>query len=152
MSASPPTSRLADVWSNHGGRFLRYSGCSAFNVVLGQALLLLFHAGLGITAWVANVLAVVIGSMPAFYLNKRYVWRRAGPVSLRTEMVPFWGMNGVGLLLSTLAVRAASSMSDSAIVVNLASLAAWASVWVIKYTLLDRFLFRSEPAAAIARS
>jgi putative flippase GtrA len=101
---------------------------------------------------VANVLAVVIGSVPAFYLNKRYVWRRTGPMSLRTEMVPFWAMNGVGLLLSTFAVRLASSMSDSAIVVNLASLAAWASVWVIKYTLLDRYLFRSEPATAIARS
>ncbi|MPY92228.1 MAG: hypothetical protein GEV08_03920 [Acidimicrobiia bacterium] len=153
MSASLPPSRLADVWTNHGGRFLRYSGVSVFNVVLGQALLLTFHVGLGIVAWIANVLAVVIGSVPAFYLNKRYVWRKAGPVSLRAEMMPFWGMNGVGLLLSTLAVRVASMLSSSTIVILLASLGAWASVWVIKYTLLDRLLFRAEPpAAAIVRS
>ena len=159
MSVSPPDtappllSRLGGVWDNHAARFLRYSGVSLFNVVLGQALLLGFHAGLGITAWVANVLAVVFGSIPAFYLNKRYVWRKSGPVSLRTEMMPFWGMNAVGLLLSTLAVRVASSVSTSTLVIALASLAAWASVWVIKYTLLDRMLFRAEPqAAAIARS
>jgi putative flippase GtrA len=152
MSASPPASRLSDVWSAHGLRFLRYSGVSVFNVALGQALLLVFHAGLGITAWVANVLAVVVGCIPAFYLSKRYVWRRSGRVSWRSEMVPFWGMSGVGLLLSTLAVRIAASVSDTALVVNLASLAAWGSVWVVKYSLLDRYLFRDEPAAAIVHS
>ena len=147
MSASPPVSRLSQIWADHAGRFLRYSGVSAFNVLLGQALLLGFHAGMGIEAWVANVLAVIFGSIPSFFLNKKYVWRRHGPVRLRTEMLPFWGMNGVGLLLSTLAVRVAASMSDSVVIINGASLVAWASVWVIKYTLLDRLLFR-EPALA----
>lgn len=152
MPGSPPPSRLAGIWTNHAARFMRYSGVSVFNVLIGQALLLAFHAGLGITAWVANVTAVLLGSVPAFYLNKRYVWRRSGPVRLRAELAPFWGMNGVGLLLSTMAVRVASGASSSVIVISLASLAAWGSVWVVKYTLLDRLLFRAEPATALAHA
>ncbi len=149
MSASAPATRLSTIWTNHAGRFLRYSGVSLFNVVLGQALLVAFHAGLGMEVVLANVLAVTLGSIPSFILNKKYVWRRQGPVNLRTEMVPFWGMNAVGLILSTLAVSLARHVSEATIVIMLASLAAWGSVWVIKYTLLDRLLFR-EPA--IARS
>jgi hypothetical protein len=51
------------------------------------------------------------------------------------------------------AVSLARHVSEATIVIMLASLTAWGSVWVIKYTLLDRILFRAEPPApAIARS
>ena len=139
-------SLAGSLWRDHAGKFLRYSGVSAFNVISGQVLLLVFYRYLGQPAWTANVAAVVFGSIPAFILNKRFVWRRSGKVNLRTEMLPFWGMNLVGLLLSSVAVHVAASVWDTQLAVNAASLGAWGSLWVGKYFLLDRLLMREEVA------
>lgn len=135
-------SSLRSIWDRHAWQFLRYSGAAGFNVALGQSLLRLFAARY--SGWVANVLAVLIASVPAFYLNKRFVWKRTGKVNLRTQLLPFLGMNVAGLLLSTAAVYAAERNWDSQLAIHGASIAAWGVLWVLKYALLDRVLF-SEP-------
>jgi putative flippase GtrA len=132
---------LVDLLTRHAGRFLRYSGVSVFNVIAGQSLLVLFRSGMGMPAWLANVTAVMVGTLPGFYLSKRFVWRRHGPARMRTELAPFWAMNVAGLLLSTFSAHLAELAWDSQLAVNAASLATWGSLWVVKYAVLDRYLF-----------
>jgi putative flippase GtrA len=148
---SLPTS-LQSTWDQHARQFLRYSGVSVFNVVTGQALLVLFRSGFGVVSWLANILAVLVGSIPSFLLNKRYVWRRSGKVNVRTEMLPFWGMNLAGLVLSTAAVHGADAVWGNQLAVTAASLTAWGSLWVVKYALLDRVLFAQPDAEPVTVS
>lgn len=149
MSLAASDSPLSALLSRHGARLLRYSGVSVFNVAFGQVNLLFFLAVVGLSAIVSNLLAVMIGILPAFYLNKRYVWKRTGPTSLRTEIVPFWALTLIGLLLSTLAVRATAAVTDIEVLISASALVAWGVVWVLKYAILDKFLFREPPAMAM---
>lgn len=142
-------SKVNQVWGAHGVKFMRYCGVSAFNVVLGQSLLLLFQV-IGFGAVSANLSAIAIGTLPSYLLARRYVWAKTGRHSLRREVLPFWGLNVMGAVLSTLAVHIAAQTSDSVIAVNAASIAAWLTVWVIKYLLLDKAIFRAKARDAAA--
>lgn len=140
---------LKSIWDQHARQFMRYSGVAVVNVALGQSLLRIFDTRY--PGWLANVLAVVLASVPAFFLNKRFVWKQRGRPNFRTEMLPFLGMNLAGLLLSTAAVYAAERIWGSELAVHAASLAAWGVVWVLKYALLDQVLF-NVPEQAVQHS
>ncbi|MEZ5231952.1 MAG: GtrA family protein [Acidimicrobiia bacterium] len=142
---------LKQVWVDHGVKFMRYCGVSVFNVVLGQTLLLFFFKVVGLRAINANLAAIAVGTLPSYYLARRFVWAKTGKHSLTREVLPFWGLNGLGTLLSTLAVHLAEAASSgNYLAVQSASIAAWFSVWVIKYLLLDRAIFRHQQAQAAA--
>ena len=102
-------SKLNQLWAEHGLKFMRYCGVSVFNVVLGQSLLLFFFKVVGMRAMTANLAAIAVGTIPSYYLARRFVWAKTGRHSLTREVLPFWGLNGVGTLLSTLSVHAAES-------------------------------------------
>jgi putative flippase GtrA len=113
-----------------------------------------------IPAGVANVLATAAGTFPSFELNRRWVWGRTGRRSLRAELVPFWVLSFTGLSLSTLAVSLAAASAGAAgldgfprtAAIEAANVGAWGSLWVAQFLILDRFLFRSAPAAAVPLS
>jgi hypothetical protein len=60
---------------------------------------------------------------------------------MSTEVLPFWGINLVGFVFSSLTVAVVGSWTDNSLVVNFARLFAWGIVWVFKYLVLDRYLF-----------
>lgn len=146
-----PPAPLRRLWAEHGVKFMRYCGVSVFNVILGQSLLLFFFKVVGMRAMSANLAAIAIGTLPSYYLARRFVWEKTGKHSLTREVLPFWGLNGLGTLLSTLAVHAAESASGGSFVaVQSASIGAWMAVWVVKYLLLDRAIFRHQAKQAAA--
>ncbi len=131
---------------SHG---LRYSAASVVNVIIGQALLfILLRAFTWGTEWsndiswtVANVLAVSISAIPAYYLNRAWVWGKRGRSHLTREILPFWGFALAGLVLSTLAVNFAAGVTDVKIVANIANIAAFGLLWVVKFFVLDSAVF-----------
>ncbi|MBM3683221.1 MAG: hypothetical protein FJW83_01585 [Actinobacteria bacterium] len=143
MSALPPLRLL--LRSESGRRFFRYCVVSGWNVVFGQILLF------GVHLWVerpgaANVIAVVAGLGPAYLVSRRFVWEATGSHSVTGEMLPFLGLTVLGTITSTVAVEIAGAVTDVRIAVNLASLSAWFGVWVVKYVLLDRIIYRRRNA------
>lgn len=131
---------------SHG---LRYSAASVVNVIIGQALLfILLRAFTWGTEWsndvswtVANVLAVSLSAVPAYYLNRAWVWGKRGRSHLTREILPFWGFALAGLVLSTLAVNFAAGVTDVKIVANIANIAAFGVLWVVKFFVLDSAVF-----------
>ena len=109
-------------------------------------------------AGVANVIATAVGTFPSFELNRRWVWQRTGRRSMRAELVPFWILSSTGLALSTLTVSLAAAWADAAglqglartAAIEVANVAAWGSLWVAQFVILDRFLFRTKTATAPA--
>ena len=96
----PATSSLQAALSKVRQHGLKYSAVSIINVAVGQALLVLFAALLH-NAWVANILAVCLSAIPAYYLTRAWVWGKKGKSHLTKEVLPFWGFAFAGLIMST---------------------------------------------------
>jgi putative flippase GtrA len=143
---------------------LRYSAVSVVNVVVGQALLfILVRIFTATTDWsndidwtVANIIAVSMSALPAYYLNRIWVWGKRGPSHFTKEILPFWGFAFAGLIMSSIAVNVAANLTDVKIVANLANICAFGMLWVVKFFVLDSAVFGKahhdgeapDPAAA----
>ena len=138
------------------GQWLRYGTVSLIATATSLTVLGVLVSTTTIPAGVANVIATAIGTFPSFELNRRWVWQRTGRRSMRAELVPFWILSFTGLALSTLTVSLAAAWADSAgldgfartAAIEAANVAAWGSLWVAQFVILDRFLFRTKATPA----
>jgi putative flippase GtrA len=115
--------------------------------VFGQSLLLLFYGGFGWAAAVANVAAVCISAGPAYLLSRKWVWGQTGSHSVRDEIAPFWGLALLGLLISTITVSVADDRWDSKLAVSAASIAAFGLVWIFKFFILEKIMWKEAVEA-----
>ena len=138
---------LLDTARSPGGKKLvKYTLTSVVAVAVHQVCLALFYAGFGWSARSANIVAASIGSIPSFLLNRYWAWGMRGRSHLVKEVLPFWGLALLGLAFSTWAADWAETRFDgSAVAVNLASLAAFGVLWVVKFIVFNEVLFKTHP-------
>ena len=134
-------------------RPIRYALVSVVAVGVSQLVLITCNGLLGWSPAPSNLMAVSIGAVPSYFLNRAWVWGRSGPNRLWREVVPFWGFALLGLAFSTLLVFLAAKWNDSTVVVSLANLSAFGLLWVAKYFFLDALLFApsTEEPVAVSR-
>jgi putative flippase GtrA len=137
-------SRLSDRLRQRG---LKFAAVSVICTVLSQLLIVLFHAALGWEEVPTNVMAVVLTSGPAFALNRTWVWEHTSAVMHR-EAAVFWSMSMAGLVASTVFVAVASHWSSATWVVSASNLAGFGMLWLVKFWLLDEFLFTADSAVS----
>ena len=134
---------------------LRYLGVSVASVPVGQGLI----QGLGL--WldnyaVASLLTAVIVTVPSFFILKYYVWRDRSGENLGGQMLGFWVVMMLAFLLATLftyIVDHATNAQTTLIrgtAVFCAQLFAFGIVWVGRYIVFDRWLFKPRLDAADA--
>jgi len=145
-------------------RLLRYGAVSVVSSTLSLVVLGTLVTTRTLAPGWANVVATAAGTFPSFELNRRWVWGRTGRRSMLAEIGPFCAMTFLGLALSTVAVACAGAFAASAGfsgvlrtgVIELANVAAWGSIWLAQFVVLDRVLFaaspRSTPASVPASS
>ncbi len=124
----------------------RYVAVSVFNTVFSQSLLFLANSVWGWGGGWSNAFAAVIASIPAYLLSRAWVWEKSGTHSVRREVIPFWVITFIGLVVSTAAAEIADRLFGAGLLVNLASLGAYFVVWVGKFIVLDR-LFAPDSTA-----
>jgi putative flippase GtrA len=129
-------------------RLARYAMASVVGVVVGQSCLFTFYEVLDQPAWLANLLAVAISSVPAYLINRYWVWQKRDRNDLRREVLPFWAMAFLGLLLSTLTVSLADDRTDWAPAILAANLAGFGVLWIAKFFVLDKILFAERASEA----
>jgi putative flippase GtrA len=132
---------LDRVTRGRGELAIRYSMVSVFGVVCTQLQLAVYVGLLELNPTRSNVGAVMICAVPVFFLNKRWVWNVDGKVSVRREIIPFWVFTAAGLALSTGMVAIAENVSDSTLLVMLASVSGFGILWVAKFLFLDQVMF-----------
>ena len=125
------------------GKLIRYSMTSVVGVVLGQSLLQFFLQIIDWSAVPSNVAATAISTGPVYLINRYWVWKKKSGNSLRREVMPFWGMSFLGLSFSTLFVFLVENRTESPLAISLANLAGFGVVWIAKFFVLDKFLFRN---------
>ena len=143
--------------SEHFGRLWKYASVSIIATLVTQVVLLVSFDVLHVsTATVCNVIATVVASVPAYYLNRTWTWGKSGKSNVWREVVPFWAVAFVGLVLSTVAVGVAAHNYDrittshigKAIIINFANLSTYGCIWVGRYFIFNKFMFGS-PAPAL---
>jgi putative flippase GtrA len=143
--------RMRDLQRAHGLRALKYASVSVVGVAVTQILLIICYQpvfGFSMSAGWANFTAVSGASIPAYLLNRQWVWQKSGRHSVRREVLPFWGISLLGLLVSTIAVSFVSRQWDSQLAISGTNIASFGVLWVAKYLFLDTIMFKpAEPAA-----
>jgi len=142
-----PTSLLERARTPGGRKLVRYSLVSVISVLFSQVVL--FLAQFAWSPRTSNIVAVCVSAVPSYQLNRAWAWGKTGRSHLMKEIVPFWGMALLGLILSTWAVGFAeshvasitSSHLGQKLVVNAAALAAFGVLWIGKFVILNRVLF-----------
>ena len=128
----------------------RFCVVSFNGVVVTQIMLVLFVLGLGWSAVIANLIAVSLSCLPSFLLNRYWVWGHAGRRNLGPQIVAFWAMALVGLAASTLVVSWLDQVWDSPVVANVGNMIGFGGLWVAKFFVLDRVMFRHGPLSGVA--
>jgi putative flippase GtrA len=137
-------------------RLWRYASVSVITTLLAQGLLYLFYRVVGIkSAAESNLLATAITTVPAYYLNRTWAWGKRGKSHLWREVVPFWTIAISSIVLSTVVVRLAAhatahvhSRSLQTLAVQGASFLTYGVIWVGKFMLFNKVLFKPPPPVA----
>ena len=122
---------------------LRYVVVSVLNLVNHQAVLALAHSGWGWSGGQANAFAAAISAIPAYILSRNWVWRSQGSYSFRAEILPFWCIALVGLVVSSLMAEAADRVFGNGLAVAAGSITGYLIVWVLKFLLLEKLFQRA---------
>lgn len=125
-------------------KVLRYSAVSFVAVPLTQAILIIFQYGFGWSGLQANTMAVAVTVVPVYVMNRYWVWGKRDKNNFVTEILPFWGMTLLGLLISTLCVAYADSHFESPLMVNVANAFGFGVVWILKFAVIDKMMFGRE--------
>lgn len=121
---------------------MRYSAASVAGVVASQVTLLGCLVVLDLDAVPANLIAVTVGAVPNYLINRAWTFDKRGRHSLTREVIPFWSMALAGLVLSTVAVAWADGRFDGSLVaVSAANIGSFGVLWIAKFFVLDRVLF-----------
>lgn len=131
-------------------RLVRYAAVSVVSTTTSLVTLGVLVGLVGTPATWSNVMATAVGTVPSFELNRRWVWGHDGRRSLFGQVVPFVALSFAGLVISTVAVGVVGAHTATwghgsrTVAILAANVAAYGSLWVVQYQLLDRFLFRGR--------
>jgi putative flippase GtrA len=134
-------------------QLIRYTMVSVISTVVSLGTLALvfgvfhFWGEIGSTVF-ANAVATV----PSYYLNRGWVWGKNGRSHLMKEIVPFWAMSAIGIVVSIFGAAIARHLGiehhlahlQQTVVVLFANVMSFGIFWVLKFLVFNR-LFKVHP-------
>ncbi len=136
-------------------KYWRFAFVSVVSTALTLVMLYLFFRVLKVgSAAESNFIATSIATAPAYYLNRTWTWGKTGRSHVMREVVPFWTIAIVGVVLSTGAVHLAAveahhithSHMGVTILVEFANFFTYGVLWVGKFMIFNRYLFSTPDA------
>ena len=154
MSTARQSLRTRLCEFRHSPDFLklwRYGTISVVSTSISLTGLFLFYRILSLSPGWSNIWATVIATIPYYYLNRMWVFKKRGRSHLTKEVIPFWAIAFSSLILSTLAVRFAGyeartigSKTTRAGILLMANFATYGLLWLMKFFVFNKILFRSH--------
>ena len=140
------------VW---GRRFIRYAAGSALATATSAGIFaVVFHFNGG--PRLASLAGFAAGAAVNFVAGRFWAWSRRGPVRLGRDMVAYLAL-AVGIALTATAVtsltdhyaRRSDVLADNlGLVVEGAYFATYGAMFLLKFAILDRLVFRPRPRPA----
>ncbi|MGD0393909.1 MAG: GtrA family protein [Acidimicrobiales bacterium] len=134
-------------------QLFRYSMVSVVSTAVSFGVLALVFGVLHLAgAIVSTVIANVVAVLPSYYLNRKWVWGKGGRSHLMKEIVPFWAMSAIGIVVSIGGAAVARHIGEAhhlghfeqTVLVLAANVFSFALFWVLKFMVFNR-LFRVHP-------
>ena len=138
---NPVLSRL-EARSPTLAKLFRYSAASAVAVTTYVVVLVLCHVVIGLPEMTSHLTAVFVSSVPNYLINRSWTWNQQGKNRLWGEVVPFWVMAFLGLVLSTIFVAIVDRRTDSTAAIAAANLSAFGVLWLAKFVVLDKLMWK----------
>ena len=142
-----PTALLAYARTDEGRKKVRYAGVSVVFVPIGQILIQIF--GLVFDSYTtASLVSAAILTLPNFFANKYFVWQVTSKENLRSQILVFWVAAMLGVTLATVLTKVVeNAMVDQTklvrgLAVFVAQLVGFGIVWVGRFLILDKWLFK----------
>lgn len=143
-----PAALLDHARSEVGRKQLRYMGVSVVFVPIGQVLIQVLGSVFDGNFTLASIVAAAILTIPNFFANKLLVWKDTSKDNLRTQVIVFWVAAMLGVSLATGLTYVVQQMTEDSsslvqrISVFVAQMTGFGIVWVGRYLVLDRWLFK----------
>lgn len=143
---------VAFARSEAGRKWIKYSMVSVVGMTVSQICIIILTRGFGVPDVLTNFIAVAISSVPAYLLNRAWVWGKHGKNHLTKEVLPFWAFSFAGLVLSSLLVawvgpdlaKGQTATAMDTLRVMLGNVGGFAILWVAKFFVLDKLLFGNQ--------
>ena len=145
---------MHDLWRRPGvQRFWRYALGSVIAFGASEsAFLTVYGLELG-SPQVATIWAFAAGIPTNYVLNRRWAWQRRGRPSIRTEIVPYAIVIATSIVASAIGTSAVDNWLETTSVPRIAQIAVVGATFALingglflaKYVLLDRLVFRDRP-------
>ncbi len=155
--ALPVASLIDDVLHRRIGhrpmiaKLIKYGAASGAGIVASQSVLIFCLVVLDFAAITSNLIAVTVGAVPNYMINRAWTFNKTGTHSFTREVLPFWLMAIFGLVLSTFAVAWVDDRwGDNVVLISGTSIASFGVLWVAKFIILDRVLFAPLASAVEA--
>ena len=126
-------------------KLAKYSAASLVAVPVGLSVFVVLNGPLGWGPIAANLVSVSIGAIPNYLINRRWTWHQTGKNRLWGEVVPFWVMSGLGALVSLWTVNYADNRWHNTTYNAIAQLVGFGIVWLAKFLVLDKLMWRIVP-------
>jgi putative flippase GtrA len=135
-------------------RVTRCMSVSVVTTVISLGTLTIATAGIGMAAWIANIVATAVATAPGYHLNRRWTWGRRDASDPWREVAPFWTLSFIGLALSTVLVGVADAWASGIHLPGVlhtmslwcAQLSGFGLLWIVQFVLLDRVVFARSDA------
>ncbi len=143
--------RVEHLWEKRdtpeARRLFKYSMVSVVSTAVSFGVLALVFGVLHLWGEIAStVFANVVATVPSYYLNRQWVWGKGGRSALTTEIVPFWAMSALGIVVSIggaalarhIGIEHHLSHFAQTLVVLAANLLSFGIFWVLKFLVFNR--------------
>ncbi len=143
------------LWRRPGvKRFSKYAVGSVVAFTASEIVFLLSYGSGWARPQVASVLAFAAGIPVNYVLNRRWAWQRRGRPGLRDELLPYAAVVSLSVVASAAGTWAADRWVQSVtlpraidvLLVGATFAAINGGLFLAKYVLLDRLVFRDRPA------
>src|SRR5437588_6407339 len=134
-----------------GQKFVKYTLVSVISVGVNVVLLVLAYGVIAWSAAPANIFAVGVSAIPSYYLNRAWAWGKRGRSHLLKEVVPFWGLAFLGLVLSTIAVHLVDTSighfnhAVRTLIIVGTNIGAFGVLWIGKFIIFNELMFKHHP-------
>src|ERR1700730_15305217 len=143
--------RVVHLWQKRHTRealqLFRYTAVSGISTAVSFGVLAIVFGALHLFGEIGStVFANLTATEPSYYLNRKWVWKKGGRSHLMKEIVPFWTMSAIGIVVSIggaavarhLGIEHHLSHLQQTGLVLFANVFSFGLFWILKYMLFNR--------------
>ncbi len=146
LAPNQPVADAAPAERTLMGKLTRHAAVSVASMVVTQVLLLGFAVGAAWSGAMSNIAATTLTTIPAYLVNRRWVWALRHNERMLADGLPFWISALFGGICSTIAVAAVDARFDAPILLAMTNIGVWGAIWFARFFFLEATLTRGTPA------